>query len=90
MAWVLASLEYSVFRSSVGLTGKVVVLTHWVTDVIALHYVTRESEIFGRKMDLLKVLMKIESGRKNWIISSIVASTEKTSAGLVMRVLWPS
>ena len=57
MAWVSVSLEYSVFQSSVGLTGKVVVLKHWVTDVIVLHSVTSKSEICGRKLELLKVLM---------------------------------
>ena len=59
MVWVSVYLEHSVFRSSVGLNGKVVVLKHLVTDIIASHLVTRESEIYGRKMDLLKVLMKI-------------------------------
>ena len=57
MAWVSVSLEYSFFRSNVGLTGKVVVLKHWVTDVIASHSVTRESEICGRNLELLKFLM---------------------------------
>ena len=59
MAWVLASMEYYVFQPGVGLTGKVVVLKHWVTDVISSHSVTREYEIRRRKMDLLKVLMGI-------------------------------
>ena len=57
MAWVLVSLKNSIFQSSVGLTGKVVVLKHWVTDVIVLHSVTSKSEICGRKLELLKVLM---------------------------------
>ena len=47
MAWVSVSLEYSVFWSSVGLTGKVVVLKNWVTDVIALNLVTKEYDICG-------------------------------------------
>ena len=87
MAWVLASMEYYVFQPGVGLTGKVVVLKHWVTDVIASHSVTRESEICGIKLNLLEVLIIIERGRLDWIMSSIVASIEKTSAGLVMRVI---
>ena len=48
MAWVLLSLVYSIFQSIVGLTGKVVVLKQWVADLIALHSVTRESEIRGK------------------------------------------
>ena len=90
MAWVLVSLEHYVLQSSVGLTDKLGVLKHWVTDVIASHSVTREAEICGRNMELLKVLMLIERGRENWIMSSIVVSIEKTSAGLVIRVLGTS
>ena len=59
MTWVLVSLEYSIFQSSVGLNGKVVVPKHWVTDVIASNLMTRESETCGRKLELLKVLMRI-------------------------------
>ena len=87
MVWVSVYLEYSVSQSIVCLTGKVVVLKHWVTDVILSHFVTRESKICGRKLDLRKVIMRIERGRENWLISLRVASMEKTSAGLVMRVL---
>ena len=90
MEWVSVYLEYSVFQSSVGLTRKVVLLKHWLTDVIASHFVTRESEICGRKLELLKVLILIERGGENWIIPLIVASIEKTSAGLVMRALGTS
>ena len=57
MVWVSVSLEYYVFQSNVGLTGKMVVPKHLVTDVIASHLVTRESEICGINLDLLKVLM---------------------------------
>ena len=87
MAWVSVYLSYSIFQSSFGLTGKVVVLKYWVTDIIASYLVTRESEIYGRKMELLKVLMRIKRGGENWIFSSRDAYIQKTSAGLVMRVL---
>ena len=63
MTGVLVSLSYSVFQSVVGLTGKVVVLKHWVTDVIASHSVTRESDICGRNLELLKVIMQTKRGR---------------------------
>ena len=43
--------------------------------------------ICGRKLELLKVLMQIERGRENRIMSLIVAYIEKTISGLVMRVL---
>ena len=66
------------------------VLKHWVTDVIVSHLVTRESEICGRKLELLKVLMLIERGKEIWIMFLRVASIEKTSSGLVMRVLGTS
>ena len=57
------------------------VLEHWVTDVIASYSVTRESEIWGRKLELMKVLMKIERGRGNWIMLLSVASIEKIALG---------
>ena len=57
MAWVSIYLEYSVFQSSVGLTEKVVVLKHGLTDVISSHLVTREYDICGRKKKLMKVIM---------------------------------
>ena len=90
MEWVLVSIEYPFFQSSVGLTGNVVVLKHWVTDEKALHLVTRESELCGRKIELLKVLMRIKRGRENRILSSRVASIEKYRATSVRRVLWTS
>ena len=90
MEWVLVSLEYSVLNSSVGLTGNVMVLKHWVTDIIVSHFVTRESEICGRKLELLKVLMRIKRGMENWIMSSRVASVKKNNSGWVMRVLGTS
>ena len=65
-------------------------LKYWVTDVITSYLVTRESEIYYRNLELLKVFMLIERGRVNWIMSSRVASILKTSSGLVMRVLGSS
>ena len=49
-------------------------MNHWVIDLIASHLVTRESEICGGKMELLKVLILVEKGRYNWIMSLRVAS----------------
>ena len=66
------------------------VLKHWAMGVIVLHSVTREYEICGKKLERMKVLMQIERGRANRIVLSRVASIEKTSAGLVMRVLGTS
>ena len=65
-------------------------LKHLVTDVIASHWAKREYVICGRKLELLKVLMQIERGREKLIMPSRVASIEKTSTGLVMRVLGTS
>ena len=48
MAWVSVSLEYYVFQWSAGLTRKVVVLKHWVMDVVSSNLVTRYSEICGK------------------------------------------
>ena len=58
MAWVLLSFK-NIFQSIFGLTGKMMVKKNWVTDLIASHSVTRESDICGRKLELLKVLMQI-------------------------------
>ena len=66
------------------------ILNHWVIDLIASHLVTRESEICGRKLDLLKVLILVEKGRYNWIMLLRVASIENKNPGLVMRVLGTS
>ena len=60
---------------------------HLVTDLTTPHSVTSKFEICGRKLELLKVLILIEKGGESWIIPLIVASIEKTSAGLVMREL---
>ena len=87
MASVSVSLEYSLFQSCVGLTGKVIVLKNGGTDVIASHLVTKESEICCRKLNLLKVLKLIKRGMANLIMPSRVSSIEKTIAWLMMMVL---
>ena len=51
---------------------------------------TRESEICGGKLELLKVLIQVEKGRYNWIMSLRVAFIENKNPGLAMRVLGTS